>query len=177
MGGGGRSPRGGGADALLRKGGIHERGGRFEPEHDAFLICPTYAHQKPEALKPDWQGRCVDDRINADEITIRHLARVTEVLEAPPSAGSAPAWDAVHVYAQSLIEQRYAYKPERPLYVLLVRVYRLAAPLIVRETPAYAGCRSWVPLDEEASIDGAVPVLDDASFEQRATEIRAALPA
>ena len=31
---------------LLRKGGIHERGGRFQVAHEQVLLYPTYEHQQ-----------------------------------------------------------------------------------------------------------------------------------
>lgn len=38
---------------LLRKGGIHERGGRFEVEHGEFWLFPTRFHQNPEEIRPE----------------------------------------------------------------------------------------------------------------------------
>jgi hypothetical protein len=32
------------------------------------------------------------------------------------------------------------------------------------EMPSYAGCKSWVELEQEAPTAGAVPVLDDETF-------------
>ena len=38
---------------ILRKGGIAETGGQFEPEHTRFWLYPTYVHQQQGGLKPD----------------------------------------------------------------------------------------------------------------------------
>src|SRR5262245_56802812 len=38
---------------ILRKGGIAEAGGRFEPEHNRFWLFPTYVHQQQGGLKED----------------------------------------------------------------------------------------------------------------------------
>ncbi len=38
---------------LLRKGGIHERGGRFEVEHNEFWLFPTRFHQNPEEIRAE----------------------------------------------------------------------------------------------------------------------------
>ena len=157
---------------LLRKGGIHERHGRFEVEHDEFLVYPTYLHQKPDLVKPDFRGRCRDSRSDRTKVTIRHFVRVAGVFQAPASGGSAGSWDALHIYSPALIEKRYQYRPERPLYILLVRAYRLAAATTIHETPQYAGCRSWVELNEDIDTIGAVPVLDDAAFATHAARVR-----
>ena len=160
---------------LIRKGGIHERGGRFEVERHEFLIYPTYLHQTPEALKPPYRPRCRDDRPDRGKVCIRHSVRVAEVLRAPAGPGAAAPWDEFHVYAPALIRQRYAYQPDRPLFVLIVRVYRLPAPVEIEETPGYAGCRSWVNLGEDIDALSAEPVLDEGAFTEGADQIRDAL--
>ena len=42
---------------LLKKGGIAEEGGQFKPEHPEFFLYPTFEHQTPEDIKPDWRPR------------------------------------------------------------------------------------------------------------------------
>lgn len=162
---------------LLRKGGIHERGGRFQVEHDAFLIYPTYLHQTAEALKPSYRAWCRDDRVDAATVELRHFVRVVEVLLAPPEPESAACWHGSHIYSPELIRKRYAYKSDRPLFVLIVRAYRLAVPVRTLESPRYAGCRSWVDLDEDIDVQAAAPVLDDATFGELAALIRGSLGA
>lgn len=156
---------------LLRKGGIHERQGRFEVEHDAFFVYPTHEHQRPEFLKVAWAEAC---RTASSEraILIRHLVRVADVLHAPPSPDAAPTWDQFHVYSPSLIAARYAYRPEQPLYVLIGRVYRLPEAVTIEDRPEYAGCHSWVTLIEDLPEEGIEPVVDDASFNERAESLR-----
>ncbi|HEX4591747.1 MAG TPA: DUF1802 family protein, partial [Gemmataceae bacterium] len=38
---------------ILRKGGIAETGGQFAPEHSRFWLYSTFAHEKPEGIKPE----------------------------------------------------------------------------------------------------------------------------
>ena len=64
-----------------------------------------------------------------------------------------------------MIDYRFNYKPENPLYLLLVRAYRLHEPVVIENTPAYAGCKSWVPLDQSVQTGDALPVLDDVKYE------------
>ena len=63
-----------------------------------------------------------------------------------------------------LVRQRFAYK-HPGLYVFPARVYRMPRSFDLIETPAYAGCKSWVELEQDVPTDGAVPVLDDAAFQ------------
>jgi len=71
------------------------------------------------------------------------------------------------VWNDPFLERRYAYRPELPLHVLLVRTYALSEPLRVPERPQYAGCRSWVELEESLPTEGASPVLTDEEFDRR----------
>jgi hypothetical protein len=38
-------------------------------------------------------------------------------------------------------------------------------------TEEYAGCRSWVSIDEEVDVDGSVPVLSDAELAARLAKV------
>ena len=44
------------------------------------------------------------------------------------------------------------------IFVLTVRTFRLAEVAVRVERPEYAGCKTWVELDEPVSTGGAVPV-------------------
>ena len=85
------------------------------------------------------------------------------------------ALDAEHVWAPPLIDMRFNYKPENPLYLLLVRAYRLPETTTVENTPAYAGCKSWVPLERPIETAGATPVIADDAYAARRQRLRDAL--
>jgi hypothetical protein len=157
---------------LIRKGGVHERHGRFEIEHHEFFIYPTRLHQIAESLKPQDRFRLVSVADLPGQVAIRHLVRVEGVFRAKEE--SAGRWADFHIYSPELIASRFAYKPDRPLYVLLVRVFRLGHPARIIETPTYAGCRSWVNLTESIQAVPAAPVLADAEFAEITRRIRAA---
>jgi hypothetical protein len=57
------------------------------------------------------------------------------------------------------------------LFVLNVRVFRLAEPAVRTERPEYAGCKTWVELDSPVAADGA-PVLSDGEFARIADRIQ-----
>jgi hypothetical protein len=81
------------------------------------------------------------------------------------------AVDEEHVWTPPLIDMRFNYRPANPLYLLLVRAYRLPQPVTVENTAEYAGCKSWVPLRDAVETAGATPVLDDAGYESRRRRI------
>ena len=149
---------------LLRKGGIYESAGEFEVEHREFLLFPTYLHQNAQMLKPDVREMLEKREQEPQEIAISAAGVVTDIIEIQ-SREAMNRIDGEHVWTQPLIEMRFKYRPENPLYLLLIRAYRLTAPVTITNTPAYAGCKSWVPLEQAIEIGGALPVLDDARFQ------------
>ena len=133
-------------DVILRKGGIHERRGRFRPEHDRFWLMATRFHQDPADL--------------ADHLT--------GPLPAPPPAGTVrlPGWCEVtdvrhltgeaelasirgrHALSDAVARTRFHYK--RPgLWALTVRVWVPPGPVEIADAAAFGGCRSWVELPGE----------------------------
>src|SRR5713226_3850961 len=153
---------------LLRKGGLVEAKRGFEPRYAEFLFFPTTEHQHARYLKPDWSGLLA--RTAAPEgLTISHLGHVTDVFRAPPDQAALLA--APHVWNEDFIHQRYSYRPDLALYVLVVRVFRLAAPRVIPLRPSYAGCRSWVHLIEEIPTAGMEPVLVEAEFAHQREEL------
>src|SRR4051794_31104644 len=145
---------------LLRKGGIYESGGEFELEHRQFVFFPTWIHQNLAMLKPDAQSGFEARSAEPAKVNLTAAGEVTDIVQVQ-SRAQIDALDAEHVWASPLIDMRFNYKPENPLYLMLVRAYRLREPVVVENTPAYAGCKSWVPLEEPVSTSGAVAALDD----------------
>jgi hypothetical protein len=150
---------------LLRKGGIFEAKRGFDVKHREFLLFPTYLHQQRGMIKSEAIG---DLQIRADEPAQVHLSAcgvVTDILRVE-NRGQIDRLEAQHIWTAPLIDMRFNYKPKNPLYLLLVRAYRLARPVIIDNTPAYAGCISWVPLDAPIDIAGATAALNDAAYEK-----------
>jgi hypothetical protein len=159
---------------LLRKGGIYEAAGEFEVEHRQFLLCPTYLHQNLKMLKPEAHTGFEPRTAEPSEVCLSAMGEVTDVLQLR-SRRQMDAIDAEHIWAPPLIDMRFHYRPENPLYLLLVRVYRLPGAATLTNTPAYAGCKSWVPLEYDVKVSGAVPALDDAVYESCRSRIRSEL--
>jgi hypothetical protein len=148
---------------LLRKGGILEAIGGFELEHPQFLLFPTYLHQKTELLKPEWRDRVEPRMEEPGEIQLSLAGVVSDIVKVE-SREQATAIAALHVWAEALIDMRFNYRPKNPLYLLLVRAYRLPRPATIVNTPEYAGCKSWVPLEKGIETAGVIPVLSDADY-------------
>ena len=151
---------------LLRKGGIYESAGEFELENPQFLLFPTYLHQSLKMLKPEAHEGFEPVSAEPAELQISTAGVVSDTIPLQ-SRRQMDAIDDEHIWTGPLIDMRFNYKPQNPLYLLLVRAYRLPMPVTLQNTPAYAGCKSWVPLDEPVATAGARPVLDDEQYDRR----------
>ncbi|MCG8512473.1 MAG: DUF1802 family protein, partial [Rhodospirillales bacterium] len=154
---------------LLRKGGIAEDDGpgRFRLEHNRFALYPAWEHQKPEMIKPSWVNGQVEryDR-EPDELTLQAWAEIGGIWQVP-SREAFDELDDLHCWQREQIEMRFNYKPERSLYLLALRVHRLAEVKTIPSRQVYWGCRSWVPLVDEDQIDegGATLAMRDDQLE------------
>src|SRR3954469_19139536 len=64
---------------ILRKGGIAEAGGQFTPEHTRFWLYPTFAHEKPDGIKPEameWFRAAEVERPRPGHLRLTHYAEV-----------------------------------------------------------------------------------------------------
>ena len=152
---------------LIRKGGIHETGGPgvFEMEHDRFALFPSWAHQRPAMVRESVRPR-VRVLEEPETVSLASIADAVKIWCVEDRARFAGLED-LHCWSPAHIDMRFEYKPERPVYVVAVRVHKLAAPQAVENDAAYGGCRSWVALKPGDAIDdrGAQPVLPDERFE------------
>jgi len=78
-----------------------------------------------------------------------------------------------HIWNEKFISDRLKWKPRQPLYILLLRTYKLAQAQIIPYRSEYGGCKSWIDLAEPISIADAVPVLSDATYASLVAQIRA----
>jgi len=157
---------------LLRKGGIHEQGGRFKVAHEQVLLYPTYEHQQPFLLKPEYSQRVtpVISGWHPETIAISSFAQITDIFSVTDET-IVNALLPFHIWNEQFVSDRLKWKPRQPLYILLLRTYKLAQVQTISYHSQYGGCKSWIDLAEPISINDAVPVLDDAKYAQMAALI------
>jgi hypothetical protein len=158
---------------LLRKGGIRERQGRFSVEFDRVLLYPTYEHQQPHFLKPEYAYRAipVESGWHPQSISISGWAQITHVWQVSEPA-IVEALMPYHIWNDRFVGERLRWKPHQPLYVLLLRVYRLEKIAEIPYRPEYGGCRSWIDLEESIAIPENDPVLKDDDYTRQVDRIR-----
>lgn len=149
---------------VLRKGGVHEEAGpgRFRLEHDRFVLFPAWEHENLDWIKPAYRIRDEPIEGEPDEVSLQAYAEVARIWEVP-SRAAFDTLDDLHPWTAGQIDMRFGYKPDRPLYLLALRVFKLPGAKVIPNRPAFAGCRSWVPLPPEDAADpaGATPAMDD----------------
>jgi hypothetical protein len=155
---------------LFRKGGIHESAGEFELDHRSFLLFPTYVHQKLEMIKPDERGRIQEQNTEPSQIRISAAATVTDIRQLIDRQ-QLDHLDAEHIWMPGLLDIRWNYRSENPLYLLLLRVSRLAEPVTIPNTLGYAGCKSWVPLEKPIAVTHSIPAVSDEEYDRRRAAI------
>ena len=116
---------------LLRKGGIVEAIGGFELEQKQFLLFPTFLHQNAEMVKPSDRAGLIKLDEEPTNIRISAAAEVTDILQLT-DRGQMDALVGEHIWEPPLIDMRFNYRPKNPLYLLLVRAYRLPAPVTIQ---------------------------------------------
>ena len=110
---------------ILRKGGIAEDRGEFKPEHTRFWLYPTYFHERQrDGIRPEYLTEL--DAADAERpaeglVRLSHGVEVTRIEQA------------------TTLDQALAYS----------RLHAAEHPRLIRETPEYAGCKSWVNLRSE----------------------------
>jgi hypothetical protein len=164
---------------LLRKGGIREERREFRVMHPEFLIFPTYEHQREDLVAPRWRqelSTLLQQPRDTGEVVFSHWARVRETIEITEDR-QVEALAPNYIWTPDYARSRLHWKPRSPLLVLLVRVYRLGMPRRSPLAPSYAGCKSWVSLEEEIELGQLTPVLGEREFQAKTDAIRAALAA
>lgn len=158
---------------ILRKGGILEGPGGFEVTDKQFFLYPTYLHQSPTSVVPQWSdalSQCVDP--NPGSVTIRHYAVVSSWVRVR-TMEKLKALRSQHILSDAVVEERFKRWADEGVHALMVRIYEIPSPVVIPELESYAGCKSWLTLAEQVPLTGARPVLGDAEFEKRMAEVRA----
>jgi len=161
---------------LLRKGGIRELGGHFSVEHHRVLLYPTIEHQKPELLKPEYasQIQTIASNTPSNEITMSSWADITHIfkLNFLETESILEPLSSFHIWTKQWVDDRLNYKPENPLYFLLLRTYLLPQSMSIPFDNRYKGCRSWIDLNQSIALKDSSAVLTDNQYNQQVNQIR-----
>lgn len=153
---------------LIRKGGIMETHDGFEVEHRSFLLYPTFLHQNPAELQPQYQSLLRDDP-QPGVIGFPALAEVVAVHKVE-SLDRALRLEPLQALTGAAIERRFHYRNRPWVHALLLRVRPLLEPLALPESAGMLGCVSWVPL-EDMTVRAGESVVPEDVLEARRLEL------
>ncbi len=160
---------------VLRKGGIAEETREFRLESPRFYLFPSFEHQKPHLVKPEAAGVLEATREESAEnpgaVRVASYAEVAQDLEIRDAETLKRLGD-FHIWTDHYAEERLKWKKTKPLHLLILRVYRLVSPALVPMRDSYAGCKSWLRIEEDLPAPEPSPVLNDEKFEAMAEAVR-----
>jgi hypothetical protein len=162
---------------IVRKGGIGEK--RFELPHARFFLFPTYAHQRPELVKPEHRADFAGPLGRREEPDRVALTPYAELHDAHPirEPEALEALSDLHILTDDYAAERLRWRRTQPLWAAVLRVHRPVAPPELQVLPEHGGCVSWVELPEDVVPGALTPALDDDAFAAAAGAVEDALAA
>ena len=161
---------------ILRKGGISEETKHFQVQSSRFFLYPTYEHQKKGLIQAECHWMLEETLAEWGE----GMQKVP-LIYAAEVVGERLIFDeqqlidlsAFHIGTPLFATERLHWKKQQPLHALMLRVYRRSVPIEVQVKSEYAGCKSWLQLDELSELPSGSeafdshiwsPVYDDLQF-------------
>lgn len=161
---------------LLRKGGIMEIKDGFKVGATEFFLFPTYVHQNEEDLAQEARAYLRDIPPTPVEgfVPLDYYAKLVGVAKVN-SLEPLLKLEGQHILSRKAVEERFHYKKDG-LNVLALRLYKFAnRGFMIKNTPKYDGCKSWVELNNELPAIGLEPVLGDKEFEEKLASVKRAI--
>jgi hypothetical protein len=161
---------------VLRAGGIADGSGGFLVEHPEFWLFPTRFHQSADELVDDAElllEQVGEFHPPEGRVLLSLFARI-EATHRLSDPAQLDRLEGLHILSPDTVRSRFDYR--RPgLFVLTLRVYRLSEPLEILDAPHFAGCHSWVDLQQPLPTEGLEPVLSDEEFAECLRSIQSRL--
>ena len=158
---------------LLRKGGIHEKNGRFQVAQEQVLLYPTYEHQQPSLLKAEYANlvQPVPSGWHPQTVRIGSWAHITDILPISDEA-IVKSLLPFHIWNDNFISDRLKWKPKQPIFILLLRTYKLPQVQEIPYSTEYGGCKSWIDITSPIQLQDSQPVLSNSDYRQIVEEIK-----
>lgn len=149
---------------LFRKGGIMEFRNGFELKFKDFFLFPTFEHQARESIRPEYHAvlNQIEKNNEINEVektttennssTTKRYTEVTSFVEIT-HFGEVSNLDRLkeledfHIWTDDYVKTRFNYNPKKPLYLLLLRTYKLKKSIKILNKPQWIGCKSWIQID------------------------------
>lgn len=158
---------------ILRKGGIHEKGKKFDVAHEEFFLFPTFEHQNLKDLKPaggEYLKKIIEIKPAPNILPICYYCVVKNSFWISDEKALREL-EPFHVWSWDCIKTRFDWGEEKGIFGIVVRVYRLPETLSLENLKRYGGCRSWVELESPLATNSLKPILSDSDFQTQQERI------
>ena len=154
---------------LFRKGGIMEYRNGFELKHKYFFLFPTFEHQSIDSIRNEYKAELESlenqHDINKDQknfnlsnknnfdstqnITNINLFVEVTYFNEIKDINKLEKLEKFHIWNLDYVKMRFNYNPNKPLYLMLLRTYKLNDAIKIHNKPEWSGCKSWIQIDLE----------------------------
>jgi len=187
---------------LFRKGGIMEYRNGFELKYKNFFLFPTFEHQSLNSIQGEYRDHLeklekqhvkkdqhIESKNNSNNTTNIELFVEITYFNEINDINTLEKLEKFHIWTLDYVKMRFNYNPKKPLYLMLLRTYKLETPIKIYNMPEWSGCKSWIQIDfnngiSKGSMNGAIvadfeylksiskPCIDDVKFNTITEEIR-----
>ncbi len=144
----------------FRKGGIMEYRNGFELKYKDFFLFPTFEHQSKESIRKEYHEELneleklhqINNNDNNTANISTNVTNITSFVEITyfntiDNINTLDKLDKFHIWNNDYLHNRFNYNPKKPLYLMLLRSYRLNDAFQIINKPEWAGCKSWIQID------------------------------
>ena len=190
---------------LFRKGGIMEYRNGFELKHKNFFLFPTFEHQSMESIREEYKKEFEnltkqheqkdlnstvpnDSQISPNTTTINSFVEISYFNEIN-DINKLEKFEKFHIWNLEYVKMRFNYNPKKPLFLVLLRTYKLKDAIKIHNKPEWSGCKSWIQIDlKDKALEAyfkndlaqsfeylksiSIPSIDDGTFNNITEEIR-----
>lgn len=162
---------------IFRKGGIIEDKKTFSVDHENFLLFPTYFHQeKQDLISSEWENlvNALQGTPKEKTISIPGYFKVKEVhfLE---SLEKVKQFQPFGIWSEQCLAERFNWGKHKGVHLIVGQAYQLPEPITLPLKESYAGCKSWIDLEQSIRLEGSIPALTEAAFEEVRQKISSTL--
>ena len=156
---------------ILRKGGILETSSGFNIESKEFLLFPTWEHQEPKHVKPEYHSfleEVLNDKPNEGFNKITSLAEVLYEKDVT-SVETVDRLSEFHVWSDMYIEERRNWNPEKPFKAIFLKTSKIPEIKLPLNS-SFQGCKAWVEIN--SNFDSVESVLNESEIQTKLEKFR-----
>ena len=133
---------------ILRKGGILETASGFKIETKKFFLFPTWEHQEPKHVKPEFHDFLNEVLDKKPKKGFNKISSYAEVLfeKDIESNEIINQLSSFHIWSDSYIQERRNWKPEKPMKAVFLKIIKIPEFDLPLKSE-FSGCKSWIELN------------------------------